>query len=201
MDDARARQTVYPIIVLLGLLVTAGCTTNYKVDTKSAVDYGAWDKLDLAVQLQLSDEFSDYTWEHKTGLGDTFRMKLGPALSNNAEALAKGLFRDAVVSRGAAGGVDGVLTPRVVSVERAMGATALSNMKTIIDLEWALTDRQGKLIWVDTLQGVGEAKTGNIFSHKSEGRKQGNRAIEDVFRKSAEAITGSREVRAFVDSR
>lgn len=205
MNGVRVRHTGYRIIVLFGMLFATGCTTTYKIDSDPAMDYTAHNKIDLRIQLHMSDGFSGYMWEHKMALGDTSRMGMGPALSSNAEAMATGLFRDVVVSRGSSdsppGGVDAVLTPRVVSVERAMGTTAFSDMKTIIDLEWTLADAEGNLIWVDTIQGVGKAKTGNLFTHRSEARKQGNRAIQDVFQKSVEAIMSSPEIQAFVKSR
>lgn len=205
MNTTRATRIMYVMLSCLSILSAAGCTTNYRVDSEPAQAYRTAEKVDLRIELCMSDEFCGYVWEHRSAFGDGFRMELGPAFSANAEAMAKGVFRDVVISRGVphspATNEDAVLCPRVVSVERAIGATAFSEMKTTIDMEWALTDRDGNLIWVDTIQGVGAAQTGNMFTHKAQARKQGNRAIQDVFAKSAEAITDSPEVRAFAASR
>ena len=128
-------------------------------------------------------------------------MDLGPALCSNAEAMTKSLFTQMIASRrindSTTSKANAFLIPRIVSVERAMGATSFSDSKIIIDLEWMLKDADGNLIWVETIQGIGKAKTGNIFSHESEAKKQGKRAIKDLFEKSAEAILNSPEVKTF----
>jgi PBP1b-binding outer membrane lipoprotein LpoB len=201
METARVSRLARIGSALLGTLLITGCTFTYKVSTDPVADYSSGQKLPTSIELNLPDALCKYTWEHKTALGDSFRMELGPALSSNAEAMARGLFQAVTVSHGDPGSekssTAAILTPRVVSVERAMGANSFSDMKTIIDLEWSLSDPKGNLIWVQTLQGIGKAKTGNIFSHKSEARKQGRLAIQDVFQKSAAAITNSPEIRAF----
>lgn len=204
MNHMKTLKIAHVASIWVFILLVNGCTVKYKIDADPVVDYSTRHKLNTSIRLDLPDTLCNYTWEHKTALGDTFRMELGPALCSNAEAMTRSLFNHVVVSRGSqdakASNTTAILTPRVVSVERAMGVFAFSDMKTIIDLEWALTDLKDDLIWVQTIQGIGKAKTGNILSHKSEARKQGKRAIQDVFQKSVEAIMSSPEIRAFVES-
>ncbi len=117
-------------------------------DRYSALDgYRETGKRNLDVELQLTDEFSNYTWE-MSKMGDTFRMPLGEALSNNARTLAEAIFSKVTVRRVTSGAptepihADAVLTPTVSVAERAMGAWAFGKMTTVIGVEWSLADRR-----------------------------------------------------------
>ena len=191
----------------LVLLVVAACTANtacthvYKVDGVAYDGYRDIEKRNLDVELRLTDEFSNYTWEMKR-MGDTFQMPLGQALCRNAEALCEALFDDVTVRRVTAtepsglSAADGALTPAVSVVERAMGGWAFGKMTTVIGVEWTMTDRDGNLVWVQTIQGSGAANTGNMFTHHGNARKQAERAIEDLFTKTYEAIAASPDINA-----
>ncbi len=136
-------------------------------------------------------------------MGDTFKMPLGEALSNNAEALSEAMFSNVTVRRLASGDppaepnrVDAVLIPTVSVVERAMGAWAFGKMRTVIGVEWVLTDREGNLVWLQTIQGSGAANTGNIFTHHGNARKQAKLAIADLFSKTFDAMAAAPEIKA-----
>lgn len=198
MKSATLGKTPHHIMIVLTGLLLSGCTVTYKVDPKLSLKFPD-QKQPAFVRLQLTDAFSQYNWEHKTGLGDTFRMQLGPALREHAEGMMKSLYQDVDLvndnANDASTDAKLVFTPRVVSVERAIGMTAFSKSRIVIDLEWKVTNAKGKLVWIQTIQGVGEANTGNMFTHKAEARKQGKRAVEDLFKKSHEAIQRSPEIR------
>jgi hypothetical protein len=192
------------ILVLIGLGIT-GCTHTYKVNNEAAVTYSDADRHDLNVELRLTDEFTNYIWT-LSRMGDTFRMPLGNALSSNAEAMCKKLFSNVTVVRGSENqgydqssgmrGADAVLTPTVTVVERPMGTWAFDKMTTTIGVEWALTNREGTLVWLQTIQGTGEADTGNAFTHKKNAAIQAELAISDLFTQTFDAMSSAPEITA-----
>lgn len=203
MIDRKILMAIQTVLALVFVLLINGCS-NIKIPVEVVGDFHNPQKLDLSVDLHLSDELSDYRWKQETAFGGGFKMELGPDLCLNAEAMAKSVFKHVTISRGPIDtnttGQAAVLIPRVVSVEKPIGSTSFSKTEMVVDLEWSLVDKTGKLIWVETIQGIGEGKTGNSFNHKSHTRKMVKNAFLDLFQKSAKAMLESPEILAFVEA-
>ena len=71
-------------------LVLVGCTTIYEFPMDPVL-YPQEDKIDLKVGIHLSEELRNAKWERKQQ-GDTFIIRLGKALCENAEALYVNCF-------------------------------------------------------------------------------------------------------------
>ena len=157
-------------------------------------------KIDLVVNLCLTDEFRATKWE-KHSMGDTFVIAIGDQLAKNASELSDILFKDVVVTNTPATGgtrrVDAIVTPRVVAIEKSMGATAFGESIFTVVLEWKLEDAQNNMIWIDSIKGEGRATTGNIFTHKSNAEEQVEMLLKDLFSKSFQAIRASPEISQF----
>jgi hypothetical protein len=200
----RRKNLMLAILMLLPVVFgLGGCTHTYKISDEASMTYPDTTRHNLRVELRLSDEFTSYEWK-MSRMGDTFKMPLGDALSNNAEAMSRELFVHVDVIReydnstrfeiSSTRDADAVLTPSVSVVERPMGTWAFDKMTTTIGVEWALTDRKGALIWLQTIDGVGEANTGNIFTHHGNAEKQAQAAIVDLFSKTFEAMSTAPEI-------
>lgn len=184
-------------VVLAITLISTGCTHNYAIRDVPLRDQGREfvvdKKIDFTVNLCLSDELRAAKWERQH-MGDTFVMPIGEQLSKNASELSDILFRKAVVTNApvpaGTNQTDAILTPRVVSIEKNIGSSMFSTEKFTVVLEWKLEDRQGNLIWLESIQGKGEARAGKY-------EEQGAELLKDLFAKSLQAIRTSPEISQF----
>lgn len=192
-------------IVLAATFFAVGCTHSYRVPDVSlqnqGAEYAVDKKIDLAINLCLTEELNAAKWE-KHSMGDTFVIPIGAQLAKNASDLSEILFKHVVVVNtplpNGTRPADAVLTPRVVAIERSMGATAFGESIFTVVLEWKLEDAQGNPIWIDSIKGEGRANTGNVFTHKSNAEKQSEMLLKDLFGKSLQAIKTSPEISQFV---
>lgn len=178
-------------LAALSVLPGVGCTHTYTAKITPFSAYPAGEPMPLTVSLRLSPEFKGYTWK-KNILGDNFVLPLGPTLCENSDAMARRLFRSVVPEGGVA---DATLTPRVVAVERTMGTWAFGEASTLISVEWTLADAAGSPVWVQTVDGVGTALNGNLFTHHEESRKQVQGAVDALFLTTYQQIAAAPEVR------
>jgi hypothetical protein len=72
-------------------------------------------------------------------------------------------------------------------------------MKIVVVMEWLLVDRDANLIWIDTV--TAEGKVTEPTSSVDENRKALMESLmQELFRKSHEAIRSSPEIRRFAAS-
>ena len=67
--------------------------------------------------------------------------------------------------------------------------------------EWTMKDAKGNTVWVDTITGEAQAHGGNIFTHRAQTRERVKAVVEDLFRKSFQAISSSASVREVANSK
>ena len=151
------------ISITIAFLITAGCTHYSKVPDYSlrnqpnvAID----NKINLSVALFQNEEFQKAKWEIHVA-GDTWLLEIGQQLAKNSNELASILFKNVVTTDAATGKtngqIDAFLTPRVVAIEKSLGAIRGDDSITTIVLEWKLEDNQNNLIWIDTVKGEGRS--------------------------------------------
>jgi len=192
-------------VVLAATLLTTGCTNIYRIPDVSlrnqGSEYSVDKKINLAVNLCLTDELKAAKWE-KHIMGDTYIIPIGNQLAKNASELSDILFRDVVVTSTpvpvGTRHADAVLTPRVIAIERSYGATAFGESILTIVFEWKLEDSQSNPIWVDSIKGEGRLNVGNYFTHKGNAEEQVEMLLKDLFGKSFQAMKASPEIRQFV---
>lgn len=191
---------ILTVLKIFCVLLVSGCSYTYDAPQLTVAYYPEAHKMDLSVELLLTDEFQNAKWEDRG-----FILPLGEALSRNAEAMSRAVFASVVVVRAEmpskARNSDAILTPNMMSAQRTVGATAFSEQITTILLEWTLTDPDGKLIWVDTVQGEGIGLSGNVFTHEAKTREQADLALNRLFQSSAKAISSSPEIGAYARTR
>ena len=188
--------------VYSSLLVTAfltGCTHMINPPKQAFTGYTARDKIALKVGLNITDELRKAKWE-KHSMGDTWVIPIGKAIVQNAGGLARQTFSDVVdLNDGGSaqtGSVDAILTPKVAYVNRTQGATSFGKSIVAIKLEWNLTDPGGRSIWLETVSGESSGSTGWTDPEKILGK-----ALEDVLKKSQEAIASAEAIRQFAATR
>src|SRR3990167_6465957 len=196
----RKKQVGNLAQVVVFSLVVAGCTHVYKAPVNLVKVDQQREIIPLNVELRLSDELRNAKWE-KHMMGDTFVLPLGDALAQNAEAVTRQVFSEVVVTPGtnneATSGVKAMITPKMVVAEWTWGATAFGDSILSVILEWKMEDLKGNVVWIDTVKGDGKENTGNIFTHKSNARKQIDKCITDLFQNSFQALSSSVEIMEF----
>ncbi len=179
------------------LLLFTGCTRVIEVPTDVVEGYPQKDMIGLKVELRTTDELRNAKWEKRLP-GKTYIVPMGEAFPQNAEAVARRIFRDVVVENNKTGpaepGVDAILIPTLVSFEE----TSDKILSSII-FRWTLKDLNGSVIWEDTIRGGNVALDGpSIFSKKKERRnKIINTIVESTFKRSFYEISSSPKIREF----
>lgn len=168
----------------------AGCMTlTYKAPAKP-LQLAAPAKYPIAVELRLSEELREAKWE-----GDPGPIFVGEALDSNCEALATAMFTQVSVSRKPGPPIAGTstLTPQLVAIARDRPAMGYNDQTTNILLLWELKDSQGRLVWVETVNGEGKAAL-------IKANEQVDTALADLFQKSLRAMSASAEIRQLADN-
>jgi hypothetical protein len=196
--DSKTRFFGLPLAVVFVIVLASSCTHVYRVPEEPVMGYPSSEQIDLSVELRVTEDLEAAKWERKS-MGDTWRMPIGVALVQNSKALATTIFTQAVCSDSASGSppVDAVLTPRAVSIERSLGATAFGQSILTVVLEWKFEDPAGNLVWVDTVKGTAKTKQGNVFTDKKKAQEQIQLMLQDLFAKSFQAISTSTEIRKY----
>lgn len=158
-------------------------------------------KIDLNVNLRLFEALRSAKWERHL-IDDTWIIPLGGVFSQNAEMITRQLFSRVVVTSEAASpaldGIDATLTPRMISVDQPWVQGIWNDTIITVIFEWALRDSQGNIVWIDTITAEGREPGGS----KSEPTtKRVKKLLEDLFQKSFDAMSSSREIKEFAARR
>ena len=199
-------RKVLPSVVLAAALMVTGCTHTYKIPDVSlrnqGGEYAIDKKIDLAVNLCLTEEFKGTRWE-KRWMGETFVLPIGNQLVKNTTELAEILFGDVVLTCTPAARTDkqpeAILTPKVVAIERTFGLRTYYESVLTLTLQWKMEDLQKNPIWIDSIKGEGRGESHPIFNEDSNSEAQVGMALKELFGKSLQAIRTSPEIRQFVE--
>ncbi|MCK5270151.1 MAG: hypothetical protein KAJ46_05170 [Sedimentisphaerales bacterium] len=186
--DISGFRFLVPMIFILCLMGCDFTPQVFKINPDQLAEYNETNKIDLMVELCLTDKFCNYTWEPPTGL--RYTLSLGSSLCSNAEILCKRVFQDVVVTNGTEDSVksDVILTPEVVFLAKTQPAYGFQMVEMEINVKWTLTNSKGKIIWIDTIEGIGQEKMGGPFSFEKNTRKQIRMAMENMFKNTYSAI-------------
>ena len=183
----------FAVVAALSLFsLTTGCTVIIKNPKAPFGAYPPVEKLDLKVGLNVTDDLRKPEFK-KDGLV----IRPGDYLATNSAMLAKHVFREVTpATSGEAPGLDAVLTPKLVYVNRTRGATSFGESITSVKVEWNLSDANGKPVWLETVTGEGRGSTGWTAPEKP--LKQ---ALDELLLKSQQAISGAEAIRSFTTRR
>lgn len=92
-----------------------------------------------------------------------------------------------------------LLTPKFVDTSATTTISSWGKREIIILLEWTTTNREGKDLWIQTVQGSGTGSTGNVFTRGKQKKKILRRAIDDLMAVSRLRLLESPELRGFAD--
>ncbi len=151
-------------------------------------------RLNLQAQLVLTPEFCATKYgENHSAFKVEDAWEVGEAACKDLEPALKGIFSSLTVASSPSPSSDSeiVLTPRFVNVSAAKTMWANSKRELLVVLEWTATNKSGKTVWVETVQGAAKEKEGNGFSHTKHAKILSGKSVEDAAAKSAEAMSAS----------
>jgi hypothetical protein len=179
------------------LFLASGCGTYVIKNPKTTfAGYPAVvEKHDLKVGLKLTDDLRAAEWKKHN-----MAIRPGGYFATNSEILVRQVFREVVKMESGrsadAAGLDAILTPKIVYVNRTQGATSFGESITSVKVEWNLSDPAGKLIWLETITGQAKGSTGWTAPEKLV-----QKALEELLLNSQQAMTRAEPIRSFVNSR
>ena len=186
-------------IALLLAIILSGCAASTVVVPVVPVDFQKIDKIPISVELLLTGELQ--IAELFIQPDGFYRIPLGNALSENAELLARSIFKKVSVRSDemprSGQQIDAVLLPEIISATQTRPMLGLSKAVLLIVFQWTLNDRNGNPIWVDTIKAKGISSLVVGVSVKKGTKRRVQKVINDLFTKSFEAMSTSREIRKF----
>lgn len=181
------------LLRLAGVALLAGCTHVMSPPTTTFAGYGEQPKIALRVALNITPELRAAKWERKA-MGDTWLIPMGDSLATNSEALARQVFAQVLVPTepASAADVDAVITPQLAYINRTSGATSFGESIVAIKVEWNLSDRAGRPVWLETIGGQSSGSSG-----WTQPEKVIKAALEDMLTNSQHAFTTAPAVRDY----
>lgn len=183
-------------LATLAVVMLTSCTTVHKVPQEPFTGYNDAEKIPLDIGIVRTPSMMAATWDDGMRRGE-----FGTALLINAETMAKKLFRSAVTveTTESGGGLDAYLLPNVTFVDSTHGM-AFQDIVTTLRVEWSFTDPEGETIWLETIEGQGINKGGIGFgpgNYKVKFTERARIALDDLFKKTYEAIAASSEIKKY----
>ena len=183
-------------IALTACLLLAGCAHVWKLPIKP-VAYPGTERIQAHVQLLITDEFKQTSWEAMISPMDKGVIPLGDELVKESERLARAVFAEVTVATSSSPPPtkppDAILTPKVVLFERTQPTTIFGQQTTTLEVEWRLKGSTGDTLWVDTIKGESTTKMGS--NHKKSAGVQVQAALDQLFGDTFTSITSSPDVR------
>jgi hypothetical protein len=130
--------------------------------------------------------------EESFPIGEKACPKLETALSG---VFAGGLTKLKGASEADKTDADLTLSPKFVDLGATRPMASWTERELVILIEWTAVDRNGKTIWVQTVQGTASGKLGTLFQVRKQRRLLLEQAIQDLADKSASQISSSPELR------
>jgi hypothetical protein len=186
LPSAAFRSFVYTVV--LSAFASSNGQTNLSPDTKLA----------LNAALILTPEFCATKMKAKNG--QTFEV--GRVACTELEPALRGAFTNltSATATSSTGDAQVILVPRFVTIDRTGGITGFSGVKTVLLVEWTVTDTSGKTVWLETVQGAASGHQGNMGSVKKNRDKDVFNVVRNAAEQSASKMAASPELRKLAGS-
>ena len=169
------------------VLLLSGCATVWEQPIHEVHLSPTNHQFEFPVALLLTQEYRNATYEEAVPLGEN--------LVHHTEVLMKSLFSNLTFLDNDPGtnkqDTKYILKPRVAFIVQNYGVSAFSEATMKVAVEWNLLTNTGKPVWVETVEGVGVANTGNIFTGESNQKERVQEALQELFANTQKAMLSS----------
>ena len=183
---------------LLSAIFFSALPVTLRAQTKSPEDT----MLRLKAALVLTPEFCATKTKKGSFVSGKETFEIGKAACTDLEPALKTVFPS--LTRVAAvpppEEVQVVLLPRFGEVDATRTLGAFSDREMVVLLEWTVTDRSGKTVWIETVQGSAKHHMGNSFTHNKNLKLIVEDSVRDAAEQSANKMSSSPELRKLTQS-
>lgn len=195
MEPLQRWASCVVMVSVAGFL--AGCMSVIEPPKKPFSDYAPQKKIDLTVGVRVTEDLKKAKWESEQW---KMEIPIGTWVAPNAKRLAEQVFARVVDVDGkvptVGSGVDAVLTPRVVFINRTLGATSVGDSHIAVKVEWELRTPSGDPIWIETTSGEGVGSSGWTSPETIL-----ERALNQLQKNSQAAFNSSQSIARFASKR
>jgi len=197
MGKLELAQKKIWVLLFLIIFYASGCTIIHDQPIHSIDLSESNDKLNMTIGLVLSDEFLDskMIYERTT---ETHVTPIGENLAHHSKRLMRSTFANMVLieNHQIPPGVNYLMEPELVVFENARSAWVFGKAKISLSIEWKISDRSGKLVWVKTINGTGIGTGGNTFTYKKNEKEMIKIAMQNLFEESQNTMLSSQILRS-----
>jgi len=156
-------------------------------------------KLNINAELVLTPDFCSAEMKRGNGFASVKEKfpigeKLCPGLESGLPSVFAALKKVDQIPAPTTSTADIVLVPKIEDVGATQKAYAFSKRELVVVVEWTALDRQGKTLWVGTVQATAKRNMGNTFTHGKNMRKINEEVAEDAVEKSIQTISTAPEL-------
>jgi len=199
---------VIKLCTLCLILILSGCATPvlHVPPTPLTGDFEG-DKIDLSVELRLSENFTNYVirTHRKAYVVGNYHYSIGDSLNSAAIEMAEEIFENVQVSQGgsseASSKADAVLVPRIIPGQTVFifdnkGYPAKLVFE-ITDIWNLYTPDMKELLYTTRITGNGKKDSFTIFAQKSKLTEALHKTINDLMVKSYQDLYNSWKIRKY----
>jgi hypothetical protein len=194
---SRTRHSFLGLLLFTTIIFSAAVVTAHG-QTKSPADT----TLELKAALVLTPEFCATKTKKGSFVSGKETFEIGKAACTDLEPALQTVFSS--LTRVAAvpppEEVQVVLQPKFSDVDDTKTLGAFSDREMVVLLEWTVTDRSGKTIWIETVQGSAKHHMGNAFTHNKNLKLIVEDSVRDAAEQSASKMSSSPELRKLTQS-
>lgn len=157
------------LLMVLFISLLVGCTTHFTNFTvnKSWIQPKA--KLPINLAVIANEELCSYTVSEEED-GHTSIYHVGATICENIQNIFSLAFQSAQVMRDANSpavkNADAIAYLKIIDASLVTRRSQMSAVDSIVVLEWTITNRDGKILYANTLKGVG--KDDRLFSRRDQ---------------------------------
>ncbi len=204
MDIFKKKCLINFIILPIVLTLLCSCTTRYKQPIHDIIPPDSIKKIDLTIDLLLTNEYLKTEYNEKLLGGGTHIFPIGENLETHTINLMEKLFTNPIVRKENTMVEESlknqyVMKPKIIYVNMVQGSTGWAEGKLSLGMELNLTRKDGELIWIETIEGEGTGTLARFFSFPRYYQHLLKESLQDLFNKSYAAISSSKMIRSLKD--
>lgn len=183
------------VVLCTSLIILSGCSHDQEVINYRKI--GPEDKINMPIRLYLSKSLSlaNIKVPESFGFGTNSDPILGQTLVKTAKYVTEKIFTNVSFSANRTPKDIPLMSAELVGVSEDLPTWAFGDQEIAVSVKWTLEDSEGRLVWGDTIQGLGVSEAGNIGTARGQVYRRMESLAADLFNKTSESLTNSHEIK------
>jgi hypothetical protein len=156
-------------------------------------------KLALTAALVLTPEFCATVKKVGSALVNQEKFDVGKEACKQLEPGLATVFTELkrVADSSETAGAQVVIEPKFADVGATQKAFAFSKRELVVVVEWTIRDRDGKVLWLETIDGSAKRNIGNAFTHGKNMKHIVEDAVQNVTEESAAKMISATQLQKY----